>query len=187
MTDPSTLAPTSVLLLQRKIGWICNLVRWAGLIWFVWMLGIFLFVASHRADYLDKGLKFNEIDPASISDSAYVLANAVNFAVYVPTAVVVWRLWGLMQGYLEGDILTIRAADRLRAVALAGLVAVVTDVILPPVSTVLISPLLLSKAPVWQFLRPIDLFYALVCGFLLALSAIFRAAVDIADDNAQIV
>lgn len=158
MTDASTLAPASIPQLRKKIGWICNLVRWAGLIWFVWMLGIFVFIATHRADYLDKGLKFNEIDPASISSAAYMLANAVNFAVYVPTAVVVWRLWGLMQGYLEGDILTIRAADRLRGVALAGLVAVATDVILPPVSTLLITPVLLSKVHVWQLLRPIDLF-----------------------------
>lgn len=186
MNDPS-LPPASIELLQKKIGWICNLVRWAGIIWFLWMLGIFLYVAFHRADFLDKGLKFHEIEPTSISNAHYWLANALNFVVYVPVAVTVWRLWVLMQGYLEGDILTIRAADRLRAVALAGLVAVATDVIVPPISTLLITPQLLSKLPMWQLLRPIDLFYALVCGFLLALSAIFRAAVDIADENAQII
>lgn len=187
MHDSSALAPASIPRLQMKIGWICNIIRWAGLIWFIWMFGLFLFLMSHRADYFDKGLKFNQIDPASVSDGTFWLANVGSFLVYVPTAVVVWRLWGLMQGYLQGDILTIRAADRLRSVALAGLFATATDVLLPPLTSALMLPMLLSKTPYWQMVRPTDLFYALVCGFLLALSAIFRAAVEIADDHAQII
>jgi hypothetical protein len=187
MNDPSPLASPSIPHLQKKIGWICNLIRWAGLIWFLWMLGVFLFVMSHRAEYFDKGLKFHEIDPASISDATFWLGNAGALLVYVPTAVVVWRLWGLMQGYLQGDILTVPATDRLRSVALAGLFATAADVILPPLTSALMLPMLLSKTPWWQMIRPTDLFYALICGFLLALSAIFRAAAEIVNDHAQIV
>lgn len=187
MSASATPASPSIPELQKKIGWICNLVRWASLIWFLWMLGVFLFMMFHRADYFDKGLKFHQIDPASIPDTTFWLAAAGSLLVYVPTAVVVWRLWGLMQGYLQGDILTVHATDRLRSVALAGLFATAADVVLPPLTNALMLPMLLSKMPWWQMIRPTDLFYALICAFLLALSTIFRAAVEIADDHAQIV
>ncbi|GLI94177.1 hypothetical protein LMG27198_31690 [Methylocystis echinoides] len=187
MKNPSGLTPASVSILQKKIGRICNLVRWAGVLWYMWLFGVFLLIAFNRPEYLDKGLRLKGIDPVSISDGQYWSAHAVLLVVFIPTAVVVWRLWGLMQGYREGDILTVRAADRLRAMALAGFVAVATDIIAHPIAFLIASPLMLSKTPFWQLLNPVQLFYALMCGFLLALSVIFRAAVDIADDNAQII
>jgi hypothetical protein len=173
--------------LRGRIGWICQAVRIAGVVWLLWGTTQALWIWSHRADFIDKSLKIQDVDPATISDFNYWLAFVPVLVAAAADAFMVWRLWLLMRGYLKGDIFSVDASNRLRAVALAGLVATVVAALAPPVQVVLASPALFSKFHIWQLVSPDSLLYALICGFLLALAAIFKAGAEIAEENKQFV
>lgn len=184
---PAAKINPSLAALRGRIAWICQAVRIAALAWLLWGVATNVWIRFHRSEYFDKGLRFNEIDPASITDARYWAAFVLIIAVYAAAAFMVYRLWLLMQGYLDGDIFSVEAAGRLRRVALSGFAATAANVILPPLQLALMSTALFSKIPLWRLVAPDNLLYALLCGFFLALSAIFRAAAEIADEHAQFV
>ncbi len=75
----------------------------------------------------------------------------------------------------------------MRAVAFAGFAAALIDIIVRPIGAAMLAFDLLSKVPLYGWFNPVDLFYLLVSGFVLALGTIFRTAARMADDHAQIV
>ncbi len=103
------------------------------------------------------------------------------------SAFLVAMLWRLTRGYLAGEIFTAEAAFRLRAVAFAGFAATIADIVARPAQYALLSTDLLGKVPLYGWLHPQDLLYAIISGFLLGLAVIFRTAAEIAEDNAHIV
>lgn len=180
-------AASSAAPLQKKIGWICRLVRLAALVWVVWSFGLFIYTATNRSEFFDRAIRFHGVDPASISEVRFWSANIVAVLVYVVIAYALRQLWRLMRGYLDGDIFSTGAAHRLRMLALAGLAAAATDFIARPLQVALMSTELIAKLPFWMLLSPNDLLYALIFGFLLALATIFKVAAELAEENAQIV
>ena len=173
--------------LHSQIGWICQAVRIAAIIWLLWAIAESAWIQTHRANFMDKSLKMHEVDPATISDFNYWMAYIPTVVAISTSAFMVWRLQLLMRGYLEGDIFSVDASDRLRAVALAGFAAAAAGAIARPLQVVLLSPALLTKFQIWQWASPNSLLYAMICGFLLALAAIFRAGAEIAEENRQFV
>ena len=173
--------------LRGRISSICRIVAIASVAWFVWVTGLTLWFWTHRADYVDKSARFYGVDPTTISDSAYLCAGAAAVPGFAATAYFVVALWRLLQGYRDGDIFTIAAAEKLRALGVAGLVATAVDVLTQFTQLATLSLQLLGNVPFWNWLPPTDLLYALLCGFILALAAIFRTAAEIADDHSQIV
>lgn len=187
MNDPSALALTSVSILQKKIGWICQAVRLTVLLWLgssVTALGV---MWTDRAHYFDRTAAYYEIDPASITTSAYWSAAAVAAAKWLLVAWVVRRIWALMQGYLDGDIFTVSAAERLRLVAIAGFVATIGNLIANPIEMAILSTRFFAKVPLWGWVSPDNFLYLFFCGLLLAIAAIFKTAAALAEDHAQIV
>jgi hypothetical protein len=172
--------------LHSRIGWICQAVRIAAIIWLLWAIAVNIWVWTHRANFMDKSLKMYDVDPATISDFNYWMADVPTVVALSTSAFMVWRLQLLMRGYLDGDIFSVGASDRLRAVALAGFAAA-AGAIARPLQVVLLSPTLLTKLQIWQLVSPETLLYALICGFLLALAAIFKAGAEIAEENRQFV
>jgi len=173
--------------LREKIGWICQAVRIAGVVWLLWGIAQSLWVWTRRADFIDKALKNYGIDPATISDFNYWLAYSPVLVTIAFDAFMVSRLWLLVRGYLKGDIFSVEAACRLRTVALAGFAATAVSAIARPMQFALMSPTLLTRLSPWQLILPETLLYALICGFLLALAAIFKAGAEVAEENRQFV
>jgi hypothetical protein len=182
---PMQLAQTAAL--REKIGWICHLVRAFAFLWASWELILTLWVWLHRSERLAKAEAWTGVDPASVSDAGYWSAAAVEVAGWGFVAAVALAIWRLMGGYLQGEIFTVGAAGRLRSVALTGFATATAAVIINAVSLALLSPAILAKAPLHIWFGPINLLYFLMCGFLLALSAIFKTAAEIADEYAQFV
>jgi hypothetical protein len=180
---PMQLAQTAAL--REKIGWICHLVRAFAFLWASWDLILTLWVWLHRSEHLARAEAWTGVDPASVSDAGYWSAVAVVVAGWGFVAALTLAVWRLMGGYLQGEIFTVGAADRLRSVALTGFATETAAVIVKAVSLALMSPAIFAKAPLYIWLGPIDLLYLLMCGFLLALAAIFKTAAEIADEYAQ--
>jgi hypothetical protein len=173
--------------LRERVRRICQTVRYAALAWFAWTTLLTFWVWLHRAEYLDKSLRFHGIDPAGVSELGYWGGFATMIVDLGAVAWLVSTIWRLMQGYIDGQIFTVAASQKLRAVAVAGFLATAVDIVMRIASVALVSTALLAKLPAWRWLDPQHLLYALICGFLLALAAIFKTAAEIVEDNAQIV
>lgn len=182
---PMQLAQTAAL--REKIGWICHLVRACAFLWASWELFSILWVRLHRSELLARAEAWTGVDPASVSDAGYWSAAAVVVAGWGFVAALALAVWRLMGGYLQGEIFTVEAAGRLRSVALTGFATATAAVVIKAVSLALMSPAILAKAPLHIWLGPIDLLHFLMCGFLLALAAIFKTTAEIADEYAQFV
>lgn len=192
MTESLFIAPTplqdaEIASLRARVGWLCHLARFAAVAWAFWAVLVFLRTRLPAEEYITQVAAAVDIDLALISHDGYWMAFAlglVDHGFVVAFAVAVWRLMG---GYLRGDIFSAAAADRLRAVALFGFAAIAASIFLGIVSAALLTTAIFAKAPLWSWVGPTHLFYAVCCAFFLALSAIFKAAAEIADEYAQIV
>ncbi len=193
MIDEATLsAPASPSgerfdALRNRIAVACHAIRLAAVVWIVWTLGLVVYVYSDRAGFVAKLAGYYALDPSSFAAGRYWAAFAVVLADWGVSAFLVAMLWRLTRGYLAGEIFTAEAAFRLRAVAFAGFAATIADIVARPAQYALLSTDLLGKVPLYGWLHPQDLLYAIISGFLLGLAVIFRTAAEIAEDNAHIV
>jgi hypothetical protein len=176
-----------VAILRQKVAWVCHAVRAVAVIWALSELALMLWVRLHREELLAKAEAYTGVDPASVSDAGYWSAAAVVVAGWGFIAALAIAVWRLMGGYLQGEIFTVEAAGRLRSVALTGFATATAAIVIKAVSLALMSPAILAKAPLHTWLGPIDLLHFLMCGFLLALAAIFRTAAEIAEEYSQFV
>ena len=150
--------------------------------------GICCLLWSDKAQILKNyGLTFS-IDLGDVSASRYATAfGAVMVSLAMGTAVVacIWRLTGT---YLAGHVFTVDAALWLRRTGLAGISAIIVSVLM----RILIASILVGRfVPIsprgYYYLLPQDLLYAIFAVFVFALSHIFKAAAEMAQDQAEII
>ncbi len=174
--------------LRARIGWICHALRIGAVLWITWLLAFVVYYWSDKAQILKNyGLIFS-VDLGDVSAMRYAGAfGAVMVSLAMGAAVVVciWRLAGT---YLAGRVFTVDAALWLRRTGLAGISAVIVSVLM----RVLIASMLVGQfVPLsphgYNYLLPQDLLYVIFAVFVFALSHIFKAAAEMAADQAQIV
>jgi hypothetical protein len=173
--------------LNTRLRWACHAIRMVALAWVVWDLGVLSWTWGDRATSLEQMARLYNLDPAKVTDAGYGSAFALALIAWLTTAIVVVYIWRLVRVYLDGQVFTVEAAARLRAVAVAGLASTAAGIALSPIAAALISAELLSEIPLYYWLRPEHLLYILICGFILALSIIFKTAAEIAGEHAQFV
>jgi hypothetical protein len=179
----------SVSLLRRKIGWVCQLIRWLVVVWLAWQFYVnfeefFRIGASQIA--IDWGRNWGLKD-GSITAGGVWLNHAillVNWTVAASMGVAVWRL---MRGYLAGDILSVEAARRMRLVGLTGLAAAAAEVILRPFMLGALSMDIVRMIPAQNWVDPRDMLYFVIALFVLSLSHIQGTAAVISDEHKQFV
>jgi Protein of unknown function (DUF2975) len=98
--------------------------------------------------------------------------------------VFIWRLFG---HYLRGDIFSAAAVAEMGRAGWTGVAAVVADLLSRPLVAYALTPHLGEGARHHFWIMPNDLLHLLLALFIVALAEIFRAGVEIADDNRQIV
>jgi hypothetical protein len=174
--------------LRRRIGWLCQFVRWGAIAYAAWVLaGIASYwsdpprVARHWSAWL-------HADVPAPEPWQQAVGFAIHFALWVAVAAAVWSVWRLFSSYLDGSVFTADAATWLRRVGLFGLAAQLGDMLARP----LVSAVVTASQPAGArlasvFAQPPDLLnFVFLLGFL-ALAHIFKAAAEIAEDHAQIV
>ena len=173
--------------LRRRIGWICHALRIAAVLWIGWALANFLIVWSNKARMLETAGWVIGTDLSGVSSTRYATAFAlgvVDWSIAAAVAVCIWRLFG---SYLAGRVFTVDAALWLRRTGLAGIAAVVGDLIIRVLMLrILIGRFLLVPAH-GTFINPQDLLHLIFGVFVLALAYVFKAAAEMAEDHAQIV
>jgi hypothetical protein len=130
------------------------------------------------------------VDLGMISVTEFICAFSVNAIAWIADAAVAYCIWRLFGAYLCGRIFTEDAAIWVQRVGVAGLIAVVVEIVARRIDWLIItshSDLPLGTRLFTQLVVPGDLLKVLFCLFVLAIGHVFRAAVQIADDNARIV
>lgn len=173
--------------LRGRIGWICHTLRIAAVAWIAWILGVVLWQWSDRQNVLELYTRYLEIDLTGISSARYFSALAlvlVDWAAAVVVAVCLWRLAGT---YLAGRVFTVDAASWLHRTGITALIAIGFDVLARPAIMSVLAGDVVVRAPAGFFLYPHDLLHLIFAAFVLALAHIFKAAAEMADEQAQFV
>jgi hypothetical protein len=144
-----------------------------------------LFASPDRvAEHYGRALK---IDLGHLPASGYLMALTIivlDLALAWLVVVFVWRLFGR---YLRGDIFSQAAVVEMWRGGWAGVAAVAADLVARPLLAYALTLHLDESQRHHFWTTPNDLLHLVMALFIVALAHIFRAGVEIADDNRQIV
>jgi hypothetical protein len=173
--------------LRARIAWICQALRLAAVIWVVWE---FVFVVIHWSDKAAVLQSYERVFSTvlTVSTARYAVAFGVVMVSMAVVFVIAFCLWRLAGTYLAGRVFTVDAALWLRRTAIAGLAGVIVSVIARVVVASILTDRWVPMSPLGFFyIVPQDVLHLIFVIFVLALAHIFKAAAEMADDQAQIV
>jgi hypothetical protein len=174
--------------LRARIGWICHALRIAAVLWITWELAFIIFNWSDKARLLQNYQRLFSVDLGDVSAARYAAAFAAIMVSLAVGAVVVVCIWRLAGTYLAGHVFTVDAALWLRRTGLAGISAVIVSVLMRIViASILVGQFVPISPRGYYYLLPQDLLHAIFAVFVFALAHIFKAAAEMAEDQAQIV
>jgi hypothetical protein len=179
-----------VLTLRKKIGWICQLLRFAAPAFAAWVLYL-LAIGWSDPRAINGGLgRMLQRDLSGIGPWQQAAGFAVQFIVWLFIAATCCSIWRLFTLYYSGNILTPGAATWLRRIALCGIVAQILDIMTRPLLSVVVTlhfPANQNSRIVNVALTSSDLALLLLLTALLALAHIQKSAAEIAAEHAQFV
>ena len=173
--------------LRARIAWICQALRLAAVIWVVWEL---VFVVIHWSDKAAVVQNYERVfsTTLTVSTARYAVAFGAVMVSMAVVFVIAFCLWRLAGTYLAGRVFTVDAALWLRRTAIAGLAGVIVSVIARIVVASILTDRWVPMSPLGFFyIVPQDVLHLIFVIFVLALAHIFKAAAEMADDQAQIV
>ncbi len=173
--------------LRGKISWICHAVRWMAIVWLSWILILICLPFADLQGTLDKINKSPIFAEAQVTVQNLVASRAVNLFVWAIAVSIGVAAWKLMTGYLQGDIFSEHAANRLKRVGQAALFTTIANAVARPLSLSLFSPKLFHDQPFSGLLVPDDLLYLLISALILSLASVYAAAAEINAENKQFV
>jgi len=173
--------------LRARIAWICQALRLAAVIWVVWEL---VFVVIHWSDKAAVLTSYERVFSTVlvVSTARYAVAFGVVMVSLAVIFVIAFCLWRLAGTYLAGRVFTVDAALWLRRTAIAGLAGIIVSVIARVVVASILTGRWVPMSPLGFFyIVPQDVLHLIFVIVVLALAHIFKAAAEMADDQAQIV
>ena len=184
----SHAAPDDQTDLLRQVGSLCHAIRWIAVGWIAWAL----IVVVHRwsdVEAIKRGWgRLLGRDLAALPAMHHAAAFAAVLADWAVSAAVVVFVWRLFGCYLRGSIITDVAATQMRNLGMAGVAAVIVDMLVRPLVGVVLTWHLSSGAPRAAFwVEPNDILHVLMALFVVAVAYIQRSGAALADDNRLIV
>jgi hypothetical protein len=185
-----TLPPPSQVELRGRIGRLCHLIRAVTIGWIGWTLLATIWAWSDQAKLVGNLGHYLNADLSGITQAEYLWAAIVGVSAWTPVVAVGYCMWRLVGTYLDGRIFTVDAAAWMRRLGIAGLVAVLVDIVFRRIIWWILTShgnIPLSTRLYTQVVVPQDLLYIVFCLFVVAIAHIFKTAAEIAEDNARIV
>ncbi len=173
--------------LRGRIGWLCQLLRFAAAAYGVWTFATIAYFWSDESLVVGRFSALG-VDVAGASAAQRLAAFGVSFVIWLLLVAACYSGWRLFSIYLAGRIFTADAATWLRRLALFGLLAALIDIATRPlISIILTAHKEAGQHMVSVFVRPEDLSTLLLLATLLALAHIQKTAAEIANEHAQFV
>jgi hypothetical protein len=157
------------------------------LFWAIWATAVTLTVFASRDRVAEHYGQFFKIDLTKLPTSGYALALLIiilDLALAWLVVVFIWRLFG---HYLRADIFSHAAVDEMWRGGWAGVAAIVGDILARPALAYALTLHLSSSERHHFWIAPNDLLLLMLAFLAVALALIFRAGVEIADENRQII
>jgi hypothetical protein len=174
--------------LRRKIGWLCQFVRFAALAyagWVCWTVATLWLDRDRVSRAYGTWLK---ADLSGLQDWQMLAGFAVHTLICAFVLAACRSTWQLFSGYLQGRIFTLDAAIWLRRIGFFGLLAEIADIITRPILSVIISAHLpAGHRMVGIAVNQNDLAFLMLLTAILALAHIFTKAAELAAENEAIV
>ena len=188
LADPRLASASYRRDLRARIGWICHALRIAAILWITWLLGFVVYYWSDKAQMLKNYERIFSVDLGDVSAARYAAAFAAVMVSLAVGAIVVVCIWRLATTYLAGRVFTVDAALWLRRTGFAAISATIVDVLMRVVAaSILVGQFVPISPRGYYYLLPQDLLHMIFAVFVFALAYIFKAAAEMAEDQAQIV
>ncbi len=190
MIEDGAIEPPSPELraLRAKIGWICQSIRLAAVLYAAWLLYTLIAYWGDAAAVKRASGRFLKRDLSGISPWQQGAALGVNFAIWLLAAAACYCAWRLFTAYLSGSILTAEASTWLSRTASFGVIAQLLAIATRPlVSLILTWHLPAGERVVNVFFQPNDLLTLLLLFAFLALAHVQKTAAGIASEHRQFV
>ena len=176
--------------LRSKIGWLCQIERFAAIGYALWTLYLILSLWISVESINDGFGRLLRVDLSRVQPWQQAAGFGVNISIWLLVAAACYCAWRLFSAYLAGEIFSRDTARWLQRLALFGLIAQTADILLRPVTSIILTlhfPPDQKLRIVNIFLLPNDFVVLFLLVGLLALAHIQRAAAEIATENAQFV
>ena len=183
MSKETKLFSEQLQKLQSKISWLCQTIRWLGVVWLIWIfvrMTLPLLDADWWIDYYTHAFGLT-IEPVTMR--GFLLSRAVTYIDWIAASLIVIAGWKLFTGYLDGDIFSETAADRLKHLGWAAIIATSADLVIRPLADWVLSPIHFHTIPTLAYFIPLDLLHTLFGILLISLARIFRVAAEINAEN----
>ena len=188
LADPRLASASYRRDLRARIGWICHALRIAAILWITWLLGFVVYYWSDKAQMLKNYERIFSVDLGDVSAARYAAAFAAVMVSLAVGAIVVVCIWRLATTYLAGRVFTVDAALWLRRTGFAAISATIVDVLMRVVAaSILVGRFVPISPRGYYYLLPQDLLHMIFAVFVFALAHIFKAAAEMAQEQAQIV
>ena len=188
LADPRLASASYRRDLRARIGWICHALRIAAILWITWLLGFVVYYWSDKAQMLKNYERIFSVDLGDVSAARYAAAFAAVMVSLAAGAIVVVCIWRLATTYLAGRVFTVDAALWLRRTGFAAISATIVDVLMRVVAaSILVGQFVPISPRGYYYLLPQDLLHMIFAVFVFALAHIFKAAAEMAQEQAQIV
>src|SRR5215813_3954526 len=169
-STPSTRLHVEHQALTQRIAPLCHAVRWSALLWAVWATTMTLMVFASPDGVAEHYGRFFNVDLTNLPTSGYALALLIivlDIALAWLVVVFVWRLFG---HYLRADIFSHAAVDEMWRCGLAGVAAVVGDIIARPALAYALTQHLSSSQRHHFWTAPNDILHLMLALFVVALA-----------------
>jgi Protein of unknown function (DUF2975) len=184
---PATTSQTDNSALRHRVAPLCHAIRLSALAWIIWASVTTVSVFGSKVRVAEHYGRFLHADLANLPTWSYVIALAIVLVDLAIAWIIVFFIWRLFGHYLRGEIFSRSAVKEMWRGGWTGVVAVVIDIVARPLVAYTLTQHLDESQRHHFWTGPEDLLHLLLALFVVALAHIFRAGVEIADDNRQIV
>lgn len=174
--------------LGSRLALVCHAIRVAAVVWAAWAFYAITSLWGDPARVEKIYSRAVGADNSGATTTQHLGAFAIlliDWAFAAVLAVIVWRLFG---HFLAGRIIDIQAVDEMRCLGLAGVAAMVVDILARPLVAAVMSShvaVVPHRFAVW--VQPHDLLHIMMALFVLVLAGVLRRGVVIAEEHRQIV
>jgi len=172
---------------HRRVALLCHAIRWSAVAWGLWATAAVLMLFASPDRVAEHYGRVFRIDLGHLPASGYVIALTIIVLDLVLAWLIVVFVWRLFGRYLRGDIFSHEAVDEMSRAGWAGVASVAADIVARPLLAYALTLHLDASQRHHFWTGSDDLLHVLMALFIVAFAHIFRAGVEIADDNRQIV
>jgi hypothetical protein len=181
--------------LRRRIGWICQILRFGAPVTFIWgQVDLMIYLADKARLSKQAALILDESFMRPFTDWQCLALFAISIPSTLADFALVYNVWLLVSGYLAGRIFTIDAARLMQRCGVAGIASVIASLLMRAPALAIYAASRPTRGPFADpfkdpefYFGPGDLHMLMFYLALIALAHVQKTAAEICSENGQIV